>query len=81
VLASSTSVAGMILTLAVGMFPNLVLADNPALNLTVYNSSSSPLTLKIMLIIALMGVPIVLFYTGYVYWVFRGKVKLDKAGY
>ncbi|MDA8211713.1 MAG: cytochrome d ubiquinol oxidase subunit II [Clostridia bacterium] len=79
--ASSLTMAGMILTLAVGMFPNWVPAVDPNLSLTIYNASSSQLTLKTMLIIALMGVPIVLFYTIYVYRVFRGKVKLEQDGY
>jgi cytochrome d ubiquinol oxidase subunit II len=57
------------------MFPNLVRASNdPALNMTLYNSSSSQLTLTVMLIIALVGVPIVLGYTIYVYRIFKGKV-------
>lgn len=79
--ASSLTMAGMILTLAVGLFPNWVPATDPNLSLTIYNASSSQLTLKTMLIIALMGVPIVLFYTIYVYRVFRGKVKLEQDGY
>lgn len=59
-------------------FPNLVSASNdPNLSLTIYNASSSELTLKIMLIIALIGMPIVIAYTAYVYKVFRGKVIYD----
>ena len=64
------------------MFPNLVLS-NPELanSLTVYNAASSPKTLGIMLTIALIGVPLVLAYTVSIYWIFRGKVKLDKMSY
>ncbi len=80
-LASSLCMAGMILTLALGMFPNWVPAVDPNLSLTIYNAASSQLTLKAMLIIALAGVPIVLFYTIYVYRVFKGKVKLNQGGY
>jgi len=59
-------------------FPNLVSASNdPNLSLTIYNASSSELTLKIMLVIALIGMPIVIAYTAYVYKVFRGKVIYD----
>ncbi len=78
---SSLTLAGIILTLAGGLFPKWVPALDPAHSLTIYNASSSPLTLKIMLIIALLGVPIVLFYTIYVYWIFRGKVKAGQTGY
>lgn len=62
------------------LFPNLVVASNDvALNMTVYNSSSSQLSLTVMLIIALIGMPIVIGYTIYVYRAFKGKVKLAEA--
>ena len=78
---TSLSIASMILTLAIGMFPNWVPAVNPDFSLTIYNAASSQLTLKTMLIIALTGVPLVLFYTIYVYKVFRGKVNTEHSGY
>ena len=63
-------------------FPNLVRAGNdPALSLTIRNASSSQLTLTVMLIIALIGMPLVIGYTIYSYKVFRGKIKLDEPGY
>ena len=34
-----------------------------------------------MLIIAIIGMPFVLAYTVSIYWIFRGKVKLDSASY
>jgi cytochrome d ubiquinol oxidase subunit II len=34
-----------------------------------------------MAIIAAIGMPFVLGYTSVIYWVFRGKVKLDKMSY
>jgi cytochrome d ubiquinol oxidase subunit II len=56
-------------------FPYLVRAsNNPEYNLTIYNASSSPLTLKVMLLIAIIGMPFVIGYTIYVYKVFKGKV-------
>jgi len=79
--ATSLGMLGMIGTLGAGLYPNLVPANNPAYSLTIYNASSSPLTLKAMLIIALIGVPIVLLYTIWMYWIFRGPVKIDEAGY
>ncbi|MFZ5626328.1 MAG: cytochrome d ubiquinol oxidase subunit II [Bacillota bacterium] len=80
-LASSLTMAGLVLIAAAGLYPNLVPALDPARSLTIYNASSSPLTLKVMLIIALCGVPIVLGYTVFVHWLFRGKVKPDAQGY
>ena len=79
--ASSLAIATQVLTLAVGLFPNLLVAANPAQNLTIYNASSTSLTLTVMLVIAAIGVPLVLVYTGYVYYTFRGKASSERAGY
>ena len=54
---------------------------NPANSLNIHNAASSPKTLGIMLTIALIGVPVVLAYTVSIYWIFRGKVKLDRMSY
>lgn len=59
-------------------FPNLVNAlQGAGKNLTIYNSSSSELTLKVMLIITAIGMPIVIAYTAFVYRIFRGKVEVQ----
>jgi len=64
------------------MYPNLVLSNpNAANSLTITNAASSQKTLGVMLTIALIGVPIVLAYTLSIYWIFRGKVKLEKMSY
>jgi cytochrome d ubiquinol oxidase subunit II len=64
------------------MYPNLVFSNPEAAHsLDIHNASSSRKTLGIMLTIALIGVPLVLAYTISIYWVFRGKVKLDKMSY
>ena len=62
-------------------YPNLVRATDPALSLTVANASSSALTLKVMLIIALVGMPVVIGYTIFAFRVFKGKVRPGDAGY
>jgi len=74
------SSCGAIITLmalfALNIFPNLVYSlPNPENSLNIYNAASSPKTLGIMLVIAGIGVPIV------IYWIFRGKVKLDRRSY
>lgn len=57
-----------------GLYPRVLIAQTPELSLTVYNSSSSPYTLQIMTYAALLGVPIVLLYQGWSYWVFRKRI-------
>jgi cytochrome d ubiquinol oxidase subunit II len=80
------SSCGAIITLmalfAVDAFPNLIYSwPHPENSLTIYNSASSPKTLGIMLVIAIIGVPVVIAYTICIYWIFRGKVKMDRMSY
>jgi len=78
--ASSLTIVAMVLLCAVSMFPRLLPSSlDPAASLTAYGASSTPRTLGVMLIIALVGVPIVLGYTLYVYRAFRGKVRPEPS--
>ncbi len=70
-LSSSVLIAAMFLIVAATIFPNMVPAQIPDYSLTIYNASSSQKTLTVMLVIALIGMPIVLAYTTFVYRVFR----------
>lgn len=79
-IASSVAIATMILTLFLSLYPQLVPAT-VGRSLTIFNSSSSALTLRTMLLIAAVGMPIVLIYTVYIYRVFRGKVRPQDVGY
>lgn len=79
---NSFYITSLVLIFASNMFPDLVRSSiNPDYSLTIYNSASSPKTLAIMMGIVLTVLPFVLAYTGYVYWVFRGPVKLDESSY
>jgi cytochrome d ubiquinol oxidase subunit II len=81
-LSSCVSVAALAALFGLGLYPALVLARPVVANsLDIYNSASSAGTLKIMMIIAAIGIPLVLAYTSSVYWIFRGKVKIDKSSY
>lgn len=68
---------------AIGTYPNVIRSiDHPDVySLTVFNSSSSELTLKILFLFAFIGIPLVLAYTTAVYYIFRGKVKLEPGSY
>ena len=79
---SCLSVALLMALFGIGMYPEMVhSAPVQAHSLTIYNASSSPNTLTNMLIIAGIGMPMVLAYTASIYWIFRGKVKLDNNSY
>ncbi len=59
----------------IGMYPALLPSSlNPAWSMTIDNSASSPLTLKIMLTVALIFVPIVIAYQAWTYKTFSHKV-------
>ena len=80
--SSASSIAALLLIFAIGIFPNIVYSNpNPEYSLTIYNAASSDKTLTIMLIIALIGIPFVFAYTISIYWIFRGKVKIDEMSY
>jgi cytochrome d ubiquinol oxidase subunit II len=73
-----SSAAVLVTTAAIfwQLFPNVMVSSlDVANNLTIYNASSSPYTLKVMAIVAAIMVPIVLAYTAWSYWVFRKRVK------
>lgn len=75
-LSSSASIAGIILTVGFALFPFLMPSSiQPGIGLTVWDASSSHLTLWVMLIVAIIFLPLVMSYTSYVYRVMRGKVS------
>ena len=68
------------LTIFMSLYPRVMVSSlNPAWSLTIYNASSSPYTLTVMTIVALIFVPIVLAYQGWTYWVFRERIGKDSA--
>jgi len=76
--AFAASCATVILVIATGvggLFPNLIPSSiDPAHSLTIFNSSSSAYTLRIMTVVAFIFVPIVIAYKIWVYRVFRAPV-------
>ena len=75
---SSFSFVGLWLAVAAVHFPNLIKASNDQnLSITIFNSSTGLQTLKLMSVIAIIGMPIVIGYTIFVYRIFKGKTKLS----
>ncbi len=76
--ASGLSIAGVISTAGISAFPFMLPSSlDPNASLTVWDASSSRLTLMIMLVVTLILLPIVLLYTAWVYRVLRGRVTAD----
>ncbi|WP_444454599.1 cytochrome d ubiquinol oxidase subunit II [Rhodobacter capsulatus] len=78
VTASMIGIFGVISTVGLSMFPFILPSSlNPSASLTVWDSSSSHLTLFIMLVSTVIFLPIILAYTSWVYKVLWGKVRPD----
>jgi cytochrome bd ubiquinol oxidase subunit II len=76
-LASACGVAGVIATAGIALFPFLLPSSTePLASLTVWDASSSRLTLFIMLLAVVIFLPVVLLYTGFALRVMRGPVRL-----
>ncbi len=76
--ASGLGIAGVIATPGLAMFPFILpSSSNPSMSLTVWDASSSHLTLFLMLIATLVFMPLIIAYTSWVYYVIRGKVSLE----
>lgn len=77
-LCSAGALAGVILTVGFAIFPFLLPSSTlPDASLTLWDASSSHLTLWIMLVATALLLPLVLAYTAWVYRVLRGKVGAD----
>ena len=75
---SCLTIVFIVFTGVTGLFPNLIPSSiDPASNLTIYNSSSSLLTLQIMTVVALISVPTVIAYKIWVYRIFRARVSSE----
>lgn len=82
-LSSCLTIIFLLVLFGLGTFPTIVYSTlNPETNsLTIYNSSSGPETLTVLLIIVAIGVPLVLAYGFWIYRIFRGKVRIDRMSY
>jgi cytochrome d ubiquinol oxidase subunit II len=66
----------------IGLYPNMFPSRiDSAYSLTAHNSASSPMTLKIMLTVVIIFVPIVLAYQIWAYNLFKGKVGEEDIAY
>lgn len=75
---TSLSIAFALVTMFLILFPRVMVSSlDPAWSLTIYNAASTPYTLRVMTIVALVFVPVVLIYQGWSYWVFRKRITMQ----
>ncbi len=76
---SALAILLSVVTMFLILYPRVLISStDPAFSLTVFNASSSPATLRLMTIVALILVPIVLAYQGWTYWIFRKRLTEKK---
>jgi cytochrome bd ubiquinol oxidase subunit II len=81
-ISSAVTIASLLATVAVEVYPYLVFAPNNLANsITIINGASSEKTMGLLLLIALIGTPLVGLYTAFVFWTFKGKVVMDEMSY
>ncbi len=81
-ISSCFAIALLVIVYGLGTFPALVRSNvSEECSLMITEAASSPLTLKILLVIVCIGVPLVLAYGYYIYRIFRGKVKIGPMSY
>lgn len=75
-LATAVAIVSMAAVTFQVLYPRVMVSSlNSAWSLTIYNASSSPYTLTVMSIVAVIFVPVVLAYQGWSFWVFRQRVE------
>jgi cytochrome d ubiquinol oxidase subunit II len=80
--SSALTTALLLILFAMGLYPNLVLSSiDPRGHISIYQAASSDGSLRTMLLFAAIGMPLVAMYTIFMFWTFRGKVKLEKHSY
>ncbi|WFU07890.1 cytochrome d ubiquinol oxidase subunit II [Rhizobium sp. CB3090] len=85
-LFSKLAIFGIISTVGLSMFPFILPSSlDPRSSLTVWDASSSHMTLFVMLVATLIFLPIIFLYTAWVYRVLWGKIDAktisDKSGH
>lgn len=79
---SAAMITGLTLFGVVGLYPALLPSSiNPDYSITIANAASSPLTLSIMLGVALVFVPVVAAYQFWLYRTFSHKVTEKELGH
>jgi cytochrome d ubiquinol oxidase subunit II len=80
--ASAATIVACTFYGVIGLFPTMFPSNiDAAYSLTAHNASSSPLTLKIMLVVVILFVPLVLAYQIWAYYLFSGKVREEEMVY
>ncbi|WP_220740284.1 cytochrome d ubiquinol oxidase subunit II [Leuconostoc miyukkimchii] len=76
---SGLTLIEVVTLLFAGLFPRVMVANNPLHTLDIMNASSSPYTLKVMTIVVILALPVTLVYQIWSFWVFRKRIVSHKV--
>jgi cytochrome d ubiquinol oxidase subunit II len=77
--ATGVTIVVAVLMLFMALYPRVMPSSTAAANgLDIHNASSTPATLRVMSVVALIFVPVVLAYQAWTYWVFRKRVTREQ---
>jgi cytochrome d ubiquinol oxidase subunit II len=77
--ATGAAILTAVLMLFMGLYPRVMPSRTAEANsLDIYNAASTPTTLRVMTVVALIFVPVVLAYQAWSYWVFRKRVTREQ---
>jgi cytochrome d ubiquinol oxidase subunit II len=79
-LSSSLFIISMLAATAYSLYPNLLAStNNQAFNLTIFNSKTGEYAMNIALIWWIIGIILVFVYFVFLFYKFRGKVKIENS--
>jgi cytochrome d ubiquinol oxidase subunit II len=77
--ATGVAILTAVLVLFMDLYPRVMPSSTAEANsLDIYNAASTPTTLRVMTVVALIFVPVVLAYQAWSYWVFRKRVTREQ---
>lgn len=79
---SAGAILAFVSTLFFALYPRVMPSSlGSVFDLTINNASSTPYTLKVMTVVAVIMTPLVLIYQGWTYWVFRKRVSASQIAH
>lgn len=79
---TALTIAATLVTFALTLYPRVMISTlKPEWSLTIYNAASTPYTLSVMAVVALVFIPLVIVYQAWTYYVFRERVTRKTLEY
>lgn len=78
--AHGVAIAAFVASIFVALYPNVLPSTlDPAASLTVEGAAASPYSLGVITVVAAVGLPLVIAYQAWSFWVFRKRITVEDA--